>query len=95
MNDEDRGRFMDENGNTIEDCQSPDDAFPILCGPWPNEHAHSIRRLCEFCEIPVGVSPRGVGYHEINPDVRPLLCRRCFVALVAVLKVVMSDDDEE
>ena len=84
---------MDENGNTTEEPQSSDDAFPILCGPWPNEHDHSILRLCEFCSIPVGVSPRGVAYHDINPAVRPLLCRVCFCALVAVLKVVMSEED--
>jgi hypothetical protein len=94
MSEVDRGRFMDEYGNTIEDRQSPDDAFPILCGPWPNEHEHSIMRLCEFCTVSIGVSPRGVAYHDVNPEMRPLLCRVCFAALVTILKVVMSHDEE-
>lgn len=88
MSEPDRGRFVDQHGNTIEDSTSPDEPFPILCGPWPHKKEGSIMELCEFCEIPVSVSPRGVAYHEINPEARPLLCRRCFTMLVMVLKVI-------
>ncbi len=67
---------------------APDAAFPILCGSWPNEHEEAIQRMCSCCTDPVGVSPKGIEFHDASPEIRPLLCKGCF----ALLLMYMSKD---
>jgi hypothetical protein len=79
------GKFQDEQGNIVDSEPGPDDAFPIRCGRWPNEHTHAIQRLCAFCGETVGLSPIGLAYHEALPRLRPLCCEGCFEVLVKIL----------
>lgn len=78
------GTFIDEDGKQLDAPTTPDAAFPILCGPWPNQHEHCIQRMCSCCGDPVGLSPRGLAYHEALPELRPLLCKLCFALLMAL-----------
>lgn len=80
------GKFQDEKGNVVDNEPGPDDAFPIRCGPWPNPHDHAIQRMCSICGDPVGLSPKGLAYHEALPKVRPLCCEFCFAMLVTMLQ---------
>lgn len=79
------GKFQDTSGDIIDMEPGPDDAFPIRCGPWPNPHEHALFRMCSICGDPVGLSPKGLAYHEAQPQLRPLCCQTCFAMLAALL----------
>jgi hypothetical protein len=79
------GTFVDSDGR--EKYEPPKGhPFPILCGEWPNAHAHAIQRMCVICADPIGVSPKGIAYHEVNPELRPLLCKDCFAVMTVLLQ---------
>ena len=82
------GKFVNSDCEAIGK-QEPgaDEAFPILCGPWPNPNAGAVRRLCSVCGKSVGLSPRGLAYHDALPDLRPMLCEGCYFAMVAVAQI--------
>jgi hypothetical protein len=82
------GKFIDEDNNALQIAEpAPDEAFAILCGPWPNPNEGAIHRLCANCNEAIGVSPKGIAYHDALPDFRPLLCQACFTLLIAIRKL--------
>jgi hypothetical protein len=80
------GHFIDEHGDVTDKEPAPDHAFPIKCGPWPNENPGAIQRMCHCCGDLIGVSPKGLAYHDALPGLRPLLCGFCFEAIVVLLR---------
>ncbi len=81
------GKFQDTEGNVLKTEPGPDAAFPIRCGPWPNPHEHAIQRMCSICGDNVGLSPKGLAYHEARPELRPLCCGFCFALLTHMLGI--------
>jgi hypothetical protein len=86
------GTFVNVPSGEQTEPPAPDAAFPILCGGWPNEHEEAIQRMCSCCTTAVGVSPRGIAYHDAKPEIRPLMCKCCFALLAAITSKDKPDD---
>jgi hypothetical protein len=86
------GTFINVPSGEEMEMPAPDAAFPILCGHWPNEHKEAIQRVCSCCTTAVGISPRGLAYHDAKPEARPLLCKPCFALLAALASKDKPDD---
>lgn len=87
-----RGHFVDAAGNEADHTVADLEAFPILCGAWPNPHTHAIQQRCGVCQIFVGISPKGLQYHAVNPELRPLLCGICFPVFMDLLEALHEED---
>lgn len=86
------GTFVQVPSGKQMETPEPDTPFPILCGRWPNEHEEAIQRMCSSCADPVGISPRGLAYHDAKPEIRPLLCKPCFALLASLISKDKPDD---
>jgi hypothetical protein len=86
-----KGNFVDRDYEAVEQTAAPTDAFPILCGAWPNDHIGARQVKCFGCGCFQGISPKGWQLHQQNPESRPLFCEACFLDFVKTLDSLIEE----
>jgi hypothetical protein len=86
---EKRGQFLTAGGSFVEKDPSDEELFLIMAGPWPNRNIGARLTRCHYCNMFVGISPKGWELHRRNPR-RDILCCDCYVMVDEMLKHVLA-----